>query len=244
MPKPRSKTALAAPRRPRPAAVVRAEHHEPPLDLDAREKKLLDEAIRLGAELQAKTEASLVAYGAWLLQNVFDGDAGAAMADQGEPRVWVELVRRAGGRTLGISRSTLLTAVRVAACDRRVNDGSWRNLDYGRRSLLLPLKDPAMLRAGAKHVVDLDLSHSQVRDYVSATLASAGRPKQLRVTPDGIKKRVRALTTSLGTPQVLRRVTALRDDMTAEERDALAEELIALRDVLATLARTVRGRER
>ena len=242
MQKPSKKTALATTRRPRPAAMIRAEHHEPPIDLDAREKKLLDEAIRLGVELQAKTEASLSAYGAWLLQNVFDGDTGAAMADEGEPRVWVELVRRAGGRTLGISRSTLLTAVRVAACDRRVNDGAWRNLDYGRRSLLLSLKEPALLREAAKHVVDLDLTHAQVRDYVSATLAGAGRPKQLRVTPDGIKKRVRALTTSLGTPQVLRRVTALRDDMTSEERDALAEELIALRDVLSTLARTVRGR--
>lgn len=64
-------------------------------------------------------------------------------------------MRRASGRTLGLSRSTLLTAVRVAACDRRVNDGSWRNLDYSRRALLLPLKDPPLLRAAAKHVVDV-----------------------------------------------------------------------------------------
>jgi len=243
MPKPRSKTALAAPRRPRPAAVVRAEHHEPPLDLDAREKKLLDEAIRLGVELQAKTEASLIAYGAWLLQNVFDGDAAAAMADSGEPRVWVELVRRASGRTLGLSRSTLLTALRVAACDRRVNDGAWRNLDYSRRALLLPLKDPPLLRAAAKHVVELDLTHRQVSDYVSAQLEGAGRPKQVRVTPDSLKKRVRAITSSLAAPQVLRRVTAMRADMTSEDRNALADELTALRDVLATLARTLRGKD-
>lgn len=217
-------TSLTAPRRPRPSAVICAEHHEPPVHLDAREKKVLEEAVRLGAELQAKTEASLLAYGGWLLQNVFGGDAGAAMADHGEPKVWVELVRRASGRTLGISRSTLLTAVRVAACDRRVNDGAWRNLDFGRRALLLPLKEPALLRAGAKHVLEYDLSHRDVSEYVSATLAGAGRPKQRRVTPDGIKKRVRALTSSLAAPEVIRRVAALREEMSGDEREELAKE--------------------
>ena len=57
-------------RRRRPDAVVRAEHHRPAAPLTGPEKKLLEEAVRLGVELQAKTEASLLAYGAWLLQNV------------------------------------------------------------------------------------------------------------------------------------------------------------------------------
>jgi len=229
-------------RRRRPDAVVRAEHHRPAVSLTAPEKKLLEEAIRLGVELQAKTEASLIAYGAWLLQNVFDGDTAAALDDDDQRPVWLELVRRASGRTLGLGRTTLYTCLRVVALDRRLNDGAWRNLDYGRKALLVPLREPAALKRAARHVIELDLPHRQVRDYVASQLADAGRAKQLRVSPTAIGRRVRAVSETLADPQVLRRFTALRSELSDEDKSALEEELVRLRDILTNLTKALRGR--
>lgn len=229
-------------RRRRPDAVVRAEHHRPAAPLTGPEKKLLEEAVRLGVELQAKTEASLLAYGAWLLQNVFDGDTAAALDDDDQRPVWLELVRRAGGRTLGLGRTTLYNCVRVVALDKRLNDGAWKSLDYGRKTLLLPLRDPAALKRGARHVMDLDLPHAQVREYVSSQLAEGGRTRRLHVSHQAIGRRVRAVSETLADPQVLRRFTALRSELSDEDRSALEEELVRLRDILTNLTKALRGR--
>ena len=49
--------------------------------------------------------------------------------------MWQELVRRAGGPTLRISKHMLYVAVRLAAYDKRITDQTWRGLDPGRKEL-------------------------------------------------------------------------------------------------------------
>jgi hypothetical protein len=122
---------------------------------------VLDEALRLGEDLSHETEARVIAYGRWLLDQIFEGDSTAALDDKSQNPVWLELVRRAGGPTLRVSRHLLYVAVRVAAYDRRITAQSWRGLDAGRKELLLPLGEERRLRDAAQHVSDMNLSQGQ-----------------------------------------------------------------------------------
>jgi hypothetical protein len=117
----------------RSAALVRAEHGGAPVHLTKEERGVLDEALRLGADLADEIGNKTVSYGRWLLETVFDNDASAALDDKGHNPVWLELVRRAGGPTLALSRRMLYVALQVAAHDKQITDQSWQRLDAGRK---------------------------------------------------------------------------------------------------------------
>lgn len=48
--------------RPRPSALVRAEHHGAPVHLDDKQRRLLDEALRRGQDLSEEIETKVAAY--------------------------------------------------------------------------------------------------------------------------------------------------------------------------------------
>ena len=52
----------------RATALVRAEHGGAPIHLAASERRIFDEAIRLGEDLADEVESKVAAYGRWLLQ--------------------------------------------------------------------------------------------------------------------------------------------------------------------------------
>jgi hypothetical protein len=168
-------------RRPRPRAIVLAEHGEAPVKLTSREKALLDEALRRGEDLREQVETTVTSYGRWLLGSIFGGDASAALDDKSSNVVWRELVRRAGGPTLRIGRRMLYVALQLAARDKRIADTTWRGLDAGRKELLLPLGDDGRLREAAQHVAKFNLTQASTRQYVSSLLVSAGRAPALRL---------------------------------------------------------------
>ncbi|MBK7395299.1 MAG: hypothetical protein IPJ34_03100 [Myxococcales bacterium] len=234
---------MAVKKRPaRPAALDRAEHNAAPVKLTKEQRATLQEALRRGEDLREELEAKLTAYGRWLLEVVFAGDAAAAIDDRSKNPVWLELVRRAGGPTLAIGRRMLFTSVRIAAYDRRLTDQAWRNLDVGRKELLLPLSDDDRLREAAQHVAKWNLTQTKTREYVGQLLGKDGKARQLRLTAPLLAGRVRKLRDDLGSAPVLRRVKELRTTLSVEDRAALAEELDGLRSVLVELARAVRGR--
>lgn len=237
----RVKAKPAAGRRPRSKALVRAEHHRRPVRLDWKQRGVLDEAVRRGEAARKCAEGALEDYGSWLLSAVFEGDTADALDDATVRPVWLELIRRAGGPTLGLGRGTLQNALRVAAVDKRLNDGRWRELEFWKKVLLLPLREPALLREAAAHVLAHSLSHTQIGDYVGATLAGMGKPKQTRVTHTSISRGARALTDKLGSVQVLKRAAAMRAELTPAQRADLVKDLGALRDVLTALLRTFAG---
>ena len=49
-------------------------------------------------------------------------------------------------------------AVAIAAHDKRINDGTWRRLEPGRKELLLPVGDEKLMRKAATHVMKRKLS--------------------------------------------------------------------------------------
>jgi hypothetical protein len=115
--------------RPRPSALVRAEHGGAPVRLTPSERQVFGEALRLGADLAGEVEAKVSAYGRWLLEAVFANDAAAALDGKTKNPVWMDLVRRAGGPTLQLSKRMRYVAVQLAAYDKRISDQTWRGLE-------------------------------------------------------------------------------------------------------------------
>jgi hypothetical protein len=226
----------------RPSALVRAEHGGAPVHLSASEKKVLGEALRLGADLADEVEAKVSAYGRWLVEAVFGDVAAAALDEKTKNPIWQELVRRAGGPTLRIGKTMLYIAVRLAAYDKRITDQTWRGLDSGRKELLLPLREDRRLRDAAQHVTRFNLTQTKTRAYVSELLAEAGDAPSVRLTAPLLMGRMKKLRESLGGVAVLKKVRALQVDLDASERQALAGEIDKVREVLTAIAREVRGR--
>jgi hypothetical protein len=237
-----AKTPVSRSRRPRPRAIVLAEHGETPVKLTASERALLDEALRRGEDLREQVETNVTAYGRWLLGSVFGGDASAALDDKSNSAVWRELVRRAGGPTLRIGRRMLYVALQLAARDKRIADTTWRGLDAGRKELLLPLGDDARLREAAQHVAKFNLTQASTRQYVSGLLTSGGRPPALRLTMPRLVSHVQKLRATVGTAAALRKLEQLRETSEPREREKAAEEVEQLRDVLAKIARSLRAK--
>jgi hypothetical protein len=97
--------------------------------LTKAQRGVLDEALRLGEDLADEIGSKTVSYGRWLLETVFGSDASAALDDKSHNPVWLELMRRAGGPTLPLSRRMLYVALQLASHDKQITDQSWRGLD-------------------------------------------------------------------------------------------------------------------
>jgi hypothetical protein len=238
-----------APRRPRPVALARAQHGEAPVHLTATESRVFGEALRRGEDLREGVESLVSAYGRWLLEAVFDDDASAALDDKSKNPVWLELVRRAGGPTLGIGKTSLYTALRIAAHDKRISDQAWRRLDSGRKGLLLPLatEDPRAsdqrLREAAQHVSKFNLSWTSTTEYVAQVLAEGGgKPRAVRLTVGRLTARMQDFRKTFGSAALLRRVDELRSEAEPADRERAAREIEQLRDVLLKLAKALRTR--
>jgi hypothetical protein len=198
--------------------------------------------LRLGADLADEVEAKVSAFGRWLLEAVFDNDAASALDGKSKNPVWQELVRRAGGPTLRVSKHMLYVALQLAAYDKRITDQTWRGLDTGRKELLLPLAEDRRLREAAQHVSKFNLTQTKTRAYVGELLAQGGDAPKVRLTAPVLMSRLRKLRESLDGAAVMRKVRALHGDLEAPERQALAGEIDKLREVLSAIAREVRGR--
>ena len=229
------------PVRPRPSALVRAEHGGAAVHLTADQKLVFNEALRLGADLADEVEAKVASYGRWLLESVFGNDAAAALDDRTKNPVWMELVRRSGGPTLRIGQRMLYIAVRLAAYDKRITDQTWRGLDAGRKEILLPLREDRRLRDAAQHVTKFNLTQNKTRTYVGALLAKDGEGR-VRLTAPLLMVRMKKIHETLGSASMLRKIRALHGALEVAERQALVGEIEKARDALTAVAREVRGR--
>ena len=153
--------------------------------------------------------------------------------------MWLELVRRAGGPSLGISRTVLYAALRLAANDKRVTDQAWQRLDVARKQLLLPLREPPMLRQAAQHVMKWNLTQAKTKEYVTELLAEDGKKRIVRLTRAGLVGRVRKLRENLGSAAVLKRAGELAEKMSAKERAEVVREMTALRAILDAVTQAV-----
>lgn len=218
-----------------PSTVVR------PCLLTAPQRRVFDEALRLGTDLADEVESKVAAYGRWLLESVFDNDSTAALDGSSKNPVWLELVRRAGGPTLRISRRMLYVSLQLAARDKRITDQSWRGLDSGRKELLLPLEDDRKMREAARHVSKFNLTQSKTREYVGELIAEEGGERQVRLSAPAIVSRVKKLRESLGSAAALRKVKAISGTLPAAKRHEVMAEIEKLRHVLDALTKELRS---
>lgn len=223
----------------RASALVRAEHGASPVALDASQKATLSDALREGAGLADELEDRVVAYGRYLLSKVFADDTSAALDRKTKNPVWTELVRRAGGPTLRLSRHFVYTALAMAAWDKRIHDSAFRTLDSARKELLLPLGEAKKLKEAANHVAKLDLTQTDTRQYVTGLMADEGKVRQVRVTAKGLTARAITMRKSLEGAATLKRIRAL--EMEPAERRAVVAEMVKLKDAVAEMLKALKG---
>jgi hypothetical protein len=217
------------PARTAPAATAAALARREPEALDAAQRRVLAEALRRAEETRNVMEDALVSYGRWLLVHVFDDDAGAALEGRRDSPLWRELLARAGGPTLRLSERMLYVALHIAAHDKRITDEAWRNLEPGRKELLLPLGDEATMRKAAQHVTAMKLTQRATRAYVAGLMEARGKGREVRLTPARVTATVRSFRERVTKSAWQRRAVAVvKDDDDA--RAAVRGELEALRD--------------
>lgn len=212
---------------------------ENPVRLTKTERAVVEEALRHAEDLRASVQASVMSFGRWVLANVFREDPRSALSAKADNPAWRELLRLAGGPRLRISRKLLYSSVLVAAYDKRIAHGAWRDLDFGRKELLLPLRDDGDLREAANHVEKFELTQRDTRAYVQAKLAGT-RPTSVRVTAPRIASKLKGLTAELARPAFLKRAAQL--DLDDAARKNLLADIDALRTTLEQLGRAVRRR--
>jgi hypothetical protein len=201
-------------------------HQEKPeIVLTKPQALLLAEALRRGEEARDRMEDPLIDYGRWLLVNVFENDAAKALDPKSKNAVWVSLLRRAGGPTLRISRRILYVTLEIAARDKRINDDVWRNLEPGRKELLLPLASETAMRKAARRVVTLKMSQSATRKYVASLRDAAGKPVSSRVTPSRLLARLHKFRSTLAETQLEHHANKLLEAASDEQRAAMRSEL-------------------
>ncbi len=201
------------------------------------ERSLVAEALRRAEEARNVIEDTLVDFGRWVLVNVFNDDASAALARRKDNPVWSELARRAGGPTLGLSQRFLYTALALAAHDKRISDQSWRLLEPGRKELLLPLSDENHMRKAAQHVIAMKLTQRDTQKYVRAILLEQGRGSRTRVTASLVSSQVRRFRERMSDGDYRRKLQRILQHGETEERSQVRKELVALRTWLSEVLR-------
>jgi hypothetical protein len=208
--------------------------------LSAPERLLLAEALRLADDARQTMEHALITFGNWMLVNVFANDASAALEGRTHNPLWRELLGRAGGPTLRLSRRLLYVAVEIAARDRRINDESWRLLEPSRKERLLPLGDEDLMRDAAQYVVAMKLTLRATEAYVRALREARGVSAAARLTGPRLAHRVRRFRENLATTAMRRKLRSLAGSLSTEEKAAVKDELASLRDWAEEALRTLR----
>jgi len=210
--------------------------------MTSEQRKLLEEAVRRGADIASGVETKIVRYGRWLLASVFGGNPSEALDPKTRNAVWLALVRRAGGPKLPMSSRMLSVALRIAAWDRCIDDVTWRSLDAGRKELLLPLHDAELLARAAHHVSKFDLTHAKTTEYLAELRAAEGRRPVSRMTAPILIARIKRFRTGVASRAILKKVRRLRESLEPAQRTALAEEIDRVRADLVSLSRLLRTR--
>ena len=181
-------------------------------------------------------------YGRFLLDRIFQGDATDALDERTKNPVWNELVRRAGGPTLAISRHTLYVVIRIAANDKRIMDRAWQGLDMGRKELLLPLGEDKLLRQAAQHVSRFNLTQAKTKEYVAAILKTENNPPAVRLTQSSLTGRIKKARDSLSNATMLPKIRELGAKLDPKARDAVIADLESLRESLLRVVKALRAR--
>ena len=220
------------------------------VSLNREEKALLAEALEQCRQAADDVEERVTTLGIWLLQHVFGNQARAALEGQGpgkaktgDNKVWAALQRRAGGPSLRLNGRILSVALRVAAWDRLIQSDSWRQLDIGRKELMLPFNDPALMREGAEHVTSMGMTQEATREYVHQKLKQEGRAAApRRLNPTRIVAALAKLRGRYTASDVRRTVRGFAKHHAAEDVKALAKEVDSTIEFLRGLKRDLKGK--
>lgn len=204
----------------------------------AKEKELFAEAAHRASTTVKGTEELFSSYGEWLFIHVFASDTTAILDESRDNPVWSALLHSADTGHVQLSRTSLSTMVRVAAFDKRLADGAWNALTYSMKVVLLPLREPNLLREGARHVLSASCTIRQAREWVENTLRPSRAPA-LRLSPVAAQKAVGSLVKKFGDPKYAHKMQSalskLPEDKRAVAKEGLETLIERLQQMLAAV---------
>lgn len=209
--------------------------------LSNEQRELLPEALRLAEQTRNVVEDALLEFGRWVLVHVFADDAKAALEQRRDNALWCELLLRAGGPSLRLSRKFLYLAVTFAAHDKRIQDESWRLLEPGRKEFLLPLRDEPLMRKAAQHVIAMKLSQRATKQYVRSVLEAEGIRVKVQTPAPRLEAKVRKFREAVSDPAFQRGLARSLKSLGPEEKSAMKKELEGLRSWANELLAVMRG---
>lgn len=215
---------------------------EKPIALTADEQKVLAKLLDAAESTRGTVEQKFREFGRTVLTAVFDGDTteAAALETSANPIVR-ELLRRAGGTTLRLSRKIVSESVRIAAYEKAVNDETFSGLDFARKALLLPMRDIDAMREAAQHVAAFKLDEDATEAYVKSKRATEGRPPASRLSPPRAKQALAQLRKRFDRRAVQHLLNAA-ENLDTSEREELLREVESAQELLATLRTGLRKR--
>ena len=174
-----------------------------------------------------------------------DGDEHAALADDADGnRVFGRIARSLGTLAGGPDRRTISLARRVAAASRLVPGHFWDVVPYSHKEILVVLKEPARIAAGAKRAVDFGWTLDQTRKFVDEERAQAGSPKKKRGARLGTARTALGRLALAGEPESLERIATEFERLDEAGRERVRAELDEARAALQRLYARLRKRDR
>lgn len=215
-----------------------------PIALNTSEQTVFEAAVRQMSTTEDEIADAIRELGVWFLLEVFGDDTRAALGlERRMNPVWLEILRRSGTETIRFGAQTLRNILRCAAWDHRIPDDEFRNLDFGRKVLLLPLNDATLLRKAAQHVSRANLTQDATGDYVTTVLAAQpGAGPDVRVSVPRVKASLRRFRARYGAAAFRKRLSRAVSKLDDDGRAELLDELQSARDDLDALLGALRKR--
>ncbi len=223
-----------------PRAVGAAPHRKASRLSDA-DRALLQSVIERAALVHETVESTWTEFGRWVFVQVFGEDSTSAIDHRGDNPVYEELLRLADGPKVRIRAEDLERATLCAAYDKRLNNDSWRALNYGRKWRLLRLDNEKLLRKGAQYVLASNLDTRGVESYVRNVLAERETGLDTRVNFRALTGQLRRVTQRVTTDAFLKQLASAAKQLDDEQRERVVAQIEAARDALDVLHKKLRA---
>lgn len=203
--------------------------------LSDTDRALLQSVVARAASVHETVESTWTDFGEWVFTQVFGEDSTSAIEHADDNPVYTELLKLADGPRVRVRPEDIERATLCAAYDKRLNNDSWRALNYGRKWRLLRLEDEKLLRKAAQHVLSSNLDTRGVETYVRNVLAERGAAIETRVNLRALTGQLQRVTERVSSDAFLKKLSSAAKELDEDQRERMMEQVDAARTALEVL---------
>ncbi len=211
--------------------------------LSEADRALLQSVLAKAAAVHEAVESTWTDFGQWIFTQVFGEDSTAVIDHADDNPVYTELLHLADGPKVRIRREEIQRAVLCATYDKRLNNDSWRALNYGRKWRLLRIEDEKLMRKAAQHVLASNMDTRGVETYVRNILTEHGNALETRVNLRALSGQLQRVTERVSSNAFLKKLTSAAKDLDPEQRARVVAQEAAARTALEVLHKKLSAKQ-